>query len=55
MQRVQRKLGRFLPRTPNEADVEGMLRDFADSDKMLEKVCLPSCCYVDPGADCRAD
>jgi amphiphysin len=38
MQRVQRKLGRFLPRTPNEADVEGMLRDFTDSDKMLEKV-----------------
>ncbi|KAF2715535.1 hypothetical protein K504DRAFT_367505 [Pleomassaria siparia CBS 279.74] len=38
MQRVQRLTGRFMTRTPNEADVEGMLRDFADSDKMLEKI-----------------
>jgi hypothetical protein len=38
MQRVQRKMGRFLPRTPNEADIEAMLRDFNDSDQMLQKV-----------------
>lgn len=38
MQRMQRKFGRFLPRTPNEADIEAMLRDFNDSDQMLEKV-----------------
>lgn len=41
MQRMQRKFGRFLPRTPNEADIEAMLRDFNDSDRMLEQVrCL---------------
>ena len=28
-----------MKRTPNEADIEGMLRDFNDSDKMLEKAC----------------
>ncbi|KAF2278023.1 SH3 domain signaling protein [Westerdykella ornata] len=38
MQRLQRKVGRFLPRTPNEADIEAMLRDFNDSDQMLEKI-----------------
>ncbi|PSN74689.1 hypothetical protein BS50DRAFT_567487 [Corynespora cassiicola Philippines] len=38
MQRVQRKFGRFLPRTPNEADIESILRDFNDSDVMLEKI-----------------
>ncbi|KAF2875221.1 SH3 domain signaling protein [Massariosphaeria phaeospora] len=38
MQRMQRKFGRFLPRTPNEADVESMLTDFTDSDQMLEKI-----------------
>jgi hypothetical protein len=40
MQRIQRKVGRFLPRTPNEADIEAMLSDFNDSDQMLEKVRL---------------
>jgi hypothetical protein len=38
MQRVQRKLGLFLPRVPNEADIESMLRDFKDSDDMLLKI-----------------
>ncbi|KAF2742845.1 hypothetical protein M011DRAFT_411751 [Sporormia fimetaria CBS 119925] len=39
MQRIQRRVGRFMPnRTPNEADVEAMLRDFNDSDQMLEKI-----------------
>lgn len=40
MQRMQRITGRFLPRTPNEADVEAMLKDFSDSEVMLEKVRL---------------
>lgn len=38
MQRAQRTFGRFLKRTPNEADVEAMLHDFNDSESMLEKV-----------------
>jgi hypothetical protein len=38
MQRMQRLTGRFLTRTPNEADVEAMLKDFNDSKTMLEKV-----------------
>jgi hypothetical protein len=38
MQRAQRTFGRFLKRTPNEADVEAMLSDFNDSEQMLEKV-----------------
>jgi hypothetical protein len=44
MQRAQRTFGRFLKRTPNEADVEAMLHDFNDSESMLEKVrdcCIP--------------
>ena len=40
MQRMQRITGRFLTRTPNEADVEAMLKDFDDSKVMLEKVRL---------------
>lgn len=39
MQRAQRTFGRFLKRTPNEADVEAMLTDFTESEQMLEKVC----------------
>ncbi|KAJ4363445.1 hypothetical protein N0V83_009738 [Neocucurbitaria cava] len=38
MQRMQRITGRFLTRTPNEADVEAMLQDFNDSKTMLEKL-----------------
>jgi hypothetical protein len=50
MQRLQRKVGRFMPnRSPNEADIEAMLRDFNDSDQMLEKVSLPQCFRVSPG------
>jgi hypothetical protein len=43
MQRAQRTFGRFLKRTPNEADVEAMLSDFNDSESMLEKVCESVC------------
>jgi amphiphysin len=38
MQRAQRTFGRFLKRSPNEADVEAMLTDFNDSESMLTKV-----------------
>jgi hypothetical protein len=38
MQRMQRITGRFMPRTPNEADIEAMLNDFKDAEVMLEKV-----------------
>ncbi|KAG9198738.1 hypothetical protein G6514_009688 [Epicoccum nigrum] len=38
MQRMQRLTGRFLPRTPNEADIEAMLRDFNDAEVMLTKL-----------------
>lgn len=40
MQRMQRKFGRlpFMARSPNEADIEAMLRDFNDSDQMLKNV-----------------
>jgi hypothetical protein len=40
MQRMQRLTGRFLTRTPNEADIEAMLTDFKDAEIMLTKVCL---------------
>jgi hypothetical protein len=40
MQRMQRITGRFMPRTPNEADIEAMLNDFKDAEVMLEKVRL---------------
>jgi hypothetical protein len=35
---MQRLTGRFMPRTPNEADIESMLNDFKDAEVMLEKV-----------------
>ncbi|KAJ4343715.1 hypothetical protein N0V95_006545 [Ascochyta clinopodiicola] len=38
MQRMQRLTGRFLPRTPNEADIEAMLADFKDAETMLTKL-----------------
>lgn len=40
MQRMQRLTGRFMPRTPNEADIESMLCDFKDAETMLTKVCV---------------
>jgi hypothetical protein len=47
MQRMQRITGRFMPRTPNEADIEAMLNDFKDAEVMLEKVrSLPACCLL---------
>jgi RimJ/RimL family protein N-acetyltransferase len=42
MQRMQRLTGRFLTRTPNEADIEAMLRDFNDAEVMLTKVRPPT-------------
>ena len=42
MQRMQRLTGRFLTRTPNEADIEAMLRDFNDAEVMLTKVRSPT-------------
>lgn len=38
MQRVQRKFGLFLKRTPNENDIATMLHEFEESDQMLGKV-----------------
>jgi hypothetical protein len=47
MQRMQRITGRFMPRTPNEADIEAMLNDFKDAEVMLEKVrSLLACCSL---------
>lgn len=48
MQRMQRITGRFLTRTPNEADVEAMLKDFEDSKVMLEKVRSIVACRLKP-------
>lgn len=39
MQSVQRRFGKFLPRTADEAQVGVLLKDFDDADKMLAKVC----------------
>lgn len=56
MQRIQRKVGRFMPnRTPNEADIDAMLRDFNDSDQMLLQVRASHCCLsVHPLTYCTA-
>lgn len=40
MQRMQRKLGVFLPRTADDAQVGMLLADFEAADRMLEAVCL---------------
>lgn len=40
MQSVQRRFGKFLPRTADEAQVGVLLKDFEDADKMLAKVLL---------------
>lgn len=41
MQSVQRRFGKLLPRTADEAQVGVLLKDFDDADKMLAKVPLP--------------
>ena len=38
MQTVQRRFGKFLPRTADESQVAVLLKDFDDADKMLSKV-----------------
>jgi hypothetical protein len=38
MQTMQRKFGKFLPRTADESQVAVLLKDFEDADKMLSKV-----------------
>ena len=38
MQSVQRRFGKFLPRTADESQVSVLLKDFEDADKMLAKV-----------------
>ena len=38
MQSVQRRFGKFLPRTADESQVAVLLKDFDDADKMLAKV-----------------
>lgn len=38
MQSVQRRFGKFLPRTADESQVAVLLKDFDDADKMLTRV-----------------
>lgn len=38
MQSMQRRFGKFLPRTADESQVAVLLKDFEDADKMLAKV-----------------
>ena len=38
MQSMQRRFGKFLPRTADESQVAVLLKDFDDADKMLAKV-----------------
>ena len=40
MQTVQRRFGKFLPRTADESQVSVLLKDFEDADRMLAKVGL---------------
>ena len=46
MQSVQRRFGKFLPRTADESQVAVLLKDFEDADLMLAKVVSP--CYISP-------
>lgn len=41
MQSMQRRFGKFLPRTADEAQVGVLLKDFEDADIMLAKVFPP--------------
>ena len=38
MQSVQRRFGKFLPRTADESQVAVLLKDFDDADRMLTRV-----------------
>ena len=42
MQRMQRKVGAFLPRTADDHQVGMLIADFQAADKMLETVCMPN-------------
>ena len=39
MKSVQRKMGTFMKRSENEADVTAVIADFKAVDDMLERVC----------------
>ena len=39
MQSMQRRFGKFLPRSADETQVAVLLNDFEEADKMLTKVC----------------
>ena len=43
MQSMQRRFGKFLPRSADESQVAVLLKDFDEADKMLTKV---SCSMV---------
>lgn len=42
MQRMQRKMGAFLPRTADDHQVGMLIADFQAADKMLGTVCFLS-------------
>ena len=46
MQSMQRRFGKFLPRTADESQVSVLLKDFEDADKMLAKVGFQSGLYL---------
>ena len=39
MQRIQRKVGTFMKRSDDEADVSTILHEFQTADKLLDSVC----------------
>lgn len=39
MQSMQRRFGKFLPRSADETQVAVLLNDFDEADRMLAKVC----------------
>lgn len=49
MQSMQRRFGKFLPRSADEAQVAVLLKDFEDADKMLTKVCYSEVTSRKPG------
>ncbi|KAL6718722.1 hypothetical protein ACLMJK_002956 [Lecanora helva] len=51
MQSMQRRFGKFLPRSANEAQVGVLLKDFEDADKMLAKIIDASKAWRDSWRD----
>jgi hypothetical protein len=39
MQKLQRKMGGFLPRSADDAQVSVLLKEFEDGDQLLKIVC----------------